>query len=69
MANLGGEFSFFRGIQVSIDLIIDISIFIKPATTKFGKQVDQLTHQMRLIKQVLIDTSATRVVLRDHATK
>ena len=68
MANLGGEFSFFRGIQVSIDLIIDISIFIKPATTKFGKQVDQLT-QMRLIKQVLIDTSATRVVLRDHATK
>ena len=40
MPNCGGEFSFFPGIHVSIDIRIDISISIKPKTTKFGKQVD-----------------------------
>ena len=45
----GDKFSFFQGIQVRTDIRIDISIFIRPITTKFGKQVyhRELT-QMRL---------------------
>ena len=35
MADRGGEFSFFQSILVRID----ISISIRPMTTKFGKQV------------------------------
>ena len=44
----GGEFSFFQGMLVRID----ISISIRPMITKFGKQVymQDLT-RMRLIKQ------------------
>ena len=39
MENWGDEFSFFQGIHVRIDLRIDISISIKPMSTKFGKQI------------------------------
>ena len=45
MADQEGEFSFFQGIHVRID----ISISIKTMTNKFGKQVDlQDLIQMRL---------------------
>ena len=55
MADLGGEFNFFRGIHERTDIIIDISNSIRPMTTKFGKQVHlQGLTQMRLIKQVLV---------------
>ena len=51
MADWGGELNFSQGIYVRID----ISISIRPMTTKFGKQihVQDLT-KMRLIKQVLV---------------
>ena len=39
MVDLGGEFSFFQGIYVRIDLRIDIFISVRPKTTKFGEQV------------------------------
>ena len=46
MADRGGEFSFFQGIHVRID----ISISVRPMITKFGKQVHlQDLTQMRLI--------------------
>ena len=51
MADWGGEFNFSQGIYVRID----ISISIRPMTTKFGKQVHvQDLTKMRLIKQVLV---------------
>ena len=64
MADRGGEFNFFQGIQVRNDMRIDVSIFIGPMTTKFNKQVNlgKLT-QIRLIKQVLVTSS-----LQDHVT-
>ena len=63
MANWGGEFSFFQGIHVRIDIRIYISISLKPMT-EFGKQIHlgELA-QMRLIKQVPVTSS-----LQDHAT-
>ena len=63
MAKWGGEFSFFQGIHVSIDIRIYISISLKPMT-EFSKQVHlgELA-QMRLIKQVPVTSS-----LQDHAT-
>ena len=46
MADRGGEFRFFQGIHVRID----ISISVRPMITKFGKQVHlQDLTQMRLI--------------------
>ena len=55
MADRGGEFRFFQGIHVRIDIRIDISISIRHMTTNFGKQVHlQDLTQMRLIKQVLV---------------
>ena len=50
MADGGGEFRFFQGIHVRIDIRIDISISIRPMTNKYDKQVhlQELT-QMRLI--------------------
>ena len=42
MVDRGGEFGFFQGFRVRIDIGNDISIFIRPMT------------QMRLIKQVLV---------------
>ena len=55
MADRCGEFSFFKGIHVTIDLIIHIAISIKPMITKLGKKVHlQDLTQMRLIKQVLV---------------
>ena len=60
MADGDGEFSFFRGIHVRIDMIIDIH---KTMTTKFSKQVHlkELT-RMNLIK-VKITSSG-----QDHVT-
>ena len=58
MADRGGGIGFFQGIHAEIDLKIDISLSIKPMTTKFGKQVHlQESSQMRLIKQVLVTSS------------
>ena len=39
MADRGSEFSFFSGIHVRTEIRIGISIFIRPMTTKFGKEV------------------------------
>ena len=39
MANWSGEFSFLQGINVKIDIRIDIAMSIRPMITKFGKQV------------------------------
>ena len=41
MADRGGDFSFFPKIHERIDMRIDASIFIRPMTTKCGKQVHQ----------------------------
>ena len=58
MTDRGGEFRFFQGIQVRIDIKIDISISIRPMITKYGKHVHlQEFTQMRLIKQVLVTSS------------
>ena len=55
MADRGEEFSFFQDIHVRIDIRIDISISIRPMTTKFGKQLHlQDLTQMRLIQKVLV---------------
>ena len=51
MTDQGGEFSFFQGIHVRIDLRFDISISIKPMIAMFGEQVHlQDFTQMRLTK-------------------
>ena len=65
MVDRGGEFSFFRGIYVRTDILIDISISMKPRTTKSGKQLHlgELT-QMKLIKQVLVLSSR-----KDHVKR
>ena len=39
MPDRGGEFRFFQGIHVRIDIRIDISISLRPMITRFGKQV------------------------------
>ena len=55
MVDQCGEFSFFQGIHVRIDIIIDISIFIRPMITIFDKQVHlQDLTQVRLIKRELV---------------
>ena len=54
MVDLGGKFSFLCGMNVRIDIRIDISISIRPMTTKFNNQVQLETlTQVRLMKQVL----------------
>ena len=54
MADPGGEFRFFQGILERIDMRIDISISIRPMTTKFGEQLHlQDLTQMRLILTLL----------------
>ena len=64
MADQGREFSFFQDIHVRIDIRSDISISIRPMTTKCGKQVHlQDLTQMRLIKQVLMTS-----LHQDHVT-
>ena len=64
MVDLGGKFSFLWGMNVRIDIRIDISISIRPMTTKFNNQVhlEELT-QVRLMKQVLKTSSS-----QDHVT-
>ena len=55
MVDQCGEFSFFQGIHVRIDIIIDISIFIRPMIAIFDKQVHlQDLTQVRLIKRELV---------------
>ena len=39
MAYRGGEFSFFQGTHVKINIRIDISISVRPMTTRFDKQL------------------------------
>ena len=39
MAYRGGEFSFFQGTHVKINTRIDMSISVRPMTTKLDKQV------------------------------
>ena len=58
MADQRSEFSFLQGIHVTINIRIDIPIFIRPMTTKSGKQVhlEELT-QMSLTQQVLMTLS------------
>ena len=64
MAIRGGEFSFFRSIHVEADIRNDISISIRPMTTKLGKQIHlEKLIQMRLIKQILVTSSH-----QDHVT-
>ena len=60
MVSQGGGFSFFRGVHVRIDRKTDISISIRPTTTKFGKQIhlEKLT-ETRLMKQVLTAPKTT----------
>ena len=55
MADQGSEFSFFWSTHVRIDIRIDISISIRPVTTKVDKQVhlEELT-QITLIEQFLV---------------
>ena len=54
LADWGAEFSFFQGIHVRTEIRFDISISIRPVTTKFCKQVHlgELA-QMRLINRYL----------------
>ena len=64
MADWDGEFIFFQGIQIRTNIIIDISMSIRPMTTKFGKKVHlQDLTKMKLIKQVLVT-----FLLQDHVT-
>ena len=58
MVGRTGEFSFIQGIHVRIDMKIDISISVRPLTTKFGSEVhrEELI-LMRLIRQVLVTSS------------
>ena len=51
MADRGGEFRFFQGIHIGIDIRTDIFISIRPMTTNFSKQLhlQELT-QMKLYK-------------------
>ena len=64
MVHLSGEFNFFQGIHERIDIRIDISISIKPMTTKFVKQVHlQDLTQMRLMNQMLVIS-----LPQDHVT-
>ena len=55
MTDQGGESSFCQSIYIKIDIRIDMSISLRPVTTKFDKQVHlaELT-KMRLIKYVLV---------------
>ena len=39
MSDHGGGFSFFQDIHVKTDIRFDISISIRPITTKFGNQL------------------------------
>ena len=58
MENRVGRFRFLPDIYLITDIIIDISISMRPMTTKFDKQVhaEELT-RMRLTKQVLVISS------------
>ena len=60
-----GEFGFFQGIHVRIDIRIDISISERAMITRFANQVHlQDLTQMRLIKQVLVTS-----LRQDHVSK
>ena len=59
MADRGGEFSFFQGIHIRIDIIIDIPISIRPLTFTFGKQVHNQTGAGDVITSGLRDKLKT----------
>ena len=64
MSDQGGECSFFEDIHVRTDIGKNISISIRPMTTKFGKQVHLRKFiRMSLLKQVLVTSS-----IQDHVT-
>ena len=64
MVDRGGEFNFFQGIHVRIDIRTNIFISITSMITTFGKQLHlQNLNQMRLIKQVLVTP-----LHQDHVT-
>ena len=55
---------FFQDIHVIIDIRTDISISIRPMTTKFGKQIHlQDLTQMRQIKIAIVTS-----LCQDHVT-
>ena len=58
MVDQGEKFSFFRDIHIKIDTRVDISISLRPMTTKFGKRLDieELTN-LRLERHVLVTSS------------
>ena len=39
MADRGVEFSFFQDNHIRIDVIVDLSVSIRPMSTKFDKKV------------------------------
>ena len=55
MVDPASEISFFRSNHARINIGIDMSISMRPMTTKFGRQVhlEELTH-IRLVKQMLM---------------
>ena len=58
MAYRDSENQLFAWNHLRIDTITDISISVRPITTKFGKQAHQeKLIQIRLIKQVLVVSS------------
>ena len=64
MADSGGEISFFQALHARTDRRIDISISIRPAATKFGKQVHlHELSQMTLIKLVLVTSACQDYVI------
>ena len=58
MVDQAEQFSFFWDIHIKIDTRVDISISLRPMTTKFGKRLDieELTN-LRLDKHVLVTSS------------
>ena len=50
MADQGNKFSFFQDIHVRIEIRTDISISIRPMTTKFGKQICRCIYNEMYLK-------------------
>ena len=59
MVDRGGEFSFFLGIRVRIDIRIDIFISMRPMTAKFGTSARFDSNET---------DQAGAVLLQDHVT-
>ena len=63
MADRDDELNFFQGIRVRTDITSNTSIWIRPMTPKFDKQVHlgELA-QMRQTKQVMVTSSRQNYV-------